>query len=92
MTKFIHRGIVSRTPAKFVVGRCTTAHLYSGTQHLVAVDRCSPLSHGPIRAYRGGDMHGFVYGLPRIPIPRTSVNKGKRKDRSLEMPRPRWCA
>jgi hypothetical protein len=32
-------------------------------------------------------MQDPVSELPRIPIPRTSVNKGKKKGRSLDKPR-----
>jgi hypothetical protein len=39
--------------------------------------------------YWGVLMHYPACELPRIPIPRTSVNKGKRKGRSLKIkPRP----
>jgi hypothetical protein len=35
---------------------------------------------------RGGSMHDPGYELPRIPIPRTPVNKGKEKGRE-----PTWA-
>ena len=32
------------------------------------------------------------YGLPRIPLPRTPVNKGKRESRGFYEPRPSYLA
>src|SRR5215212_2744725 len=37
---------------------------------------------GGLQGYRGRAMQDIGYELPRTPIPRTPVNKGKRKDRS----------
>src|SRR5215217_1324873 len=42
---------------------------------------------GPTLGHRGGVLRDLIqdsaYGLPRIPIPRTSVNKGKERPRLL---------
>ena len=37
-----------------------------------------------ILGYRGASMQDLGYELPRILIPRTSVNKGKKKGRSYD--------
>jgi hypothetical protein len=37
------------------------------------------IGHPP--PYAGGIMQDAAYGLPRTPLPRTPVNKGKRKGR-----------
>src|SRR5215213_1245193 len=39
---------------------------------------------GGFQGYRGGGMQDLGYELPRIPIPRTRVNKGKKKGRGLD--------
>jgi hypothetical protein len=36
---------------------------------------------GCFQGYRGGAMQDLGYELPRIPIPRTSVNKGNKEGR-----------
>jgi hypothetical protein len=41
---------------------------------------------GELLGYRGGAMHDLGYELPRIPIPRTPVNKGKEKGRRCYTP------
>ena len=50
------------------------------------------MSHDLVRGSTPPDMTGamqiFVYGLPRIPLPRTPVNKGK-KPRSRDPLEPR---
>ena len=43
---------------------------------------------GGLQGYRGGIMQDLGYELPRIPIPRTSVNKGKKRGPTLLCPGP----
>jgi hypothetical protein len=51
------------------------------------------MSHDLVRGSTLPDMTGamqvFVYGLPRIPLLRTPVNKGIKKGRDCSRPRPR---
>jgi hypothetical protein len=39
---------------------------------------------GDFMGYWGVVMQDLGYELPRIPIPRTTVNKGKKEDRSYD--------
>jgi len=41
---------------------------------------------GVLQRYRGEAMQDLGYELPRIPIPRTPVNKGKEKGRGYFAP------
>jgi hypothetical protein len=62
------------------------AHIYpsvlqavSGRGYAGCLDRC-------FQGYRGEAMQDLGYELPRIPIPRTSVNKGMKKGRGVAAP------
>jgi hypothetical protein len=43
---------------------------------------------GGLQGYRGGAMQDLGYELPRIPIPRTWVNKGRKEGPELLRPGP----
>src|SRR5215217_8356209 len=62
-----------------VRGVSAIVHIYpSVLQALVGWGRTGRLEGG-LQGYRGEAMHYLGYELPRNPIPRTSVNRGKQK-------------
>jgi hypothetical protein len=60
----------------------TSLHFYAHPQHVVPMRRSRAGSSGSFWLYRAGDMHNAASELRRILLPRTWVNKGKKKDRS----------
>jgi hypothetical protein len=62
-------------------------HIYVAPQHLVvtSIHRAGPTAR--FRGLRTRAMQHPAFRLRRIPLPRTWVNKGKRKGRSV-VPRP----
>ena len=79
-----------------VVGVLVTTRRYAGggamqrSAYPSTTTICKTPSHAACRRsrailapLRGGYMHSAAYGLPRIYIPRTRVNKGKNKGRGV---------
>ena len=57
------------------------AHIYPSVLQAVSDGAMQGAWAGVFQGYRGEAMHYLGYVLPRIPIPRTWVNKGKKKGR-----------
>ncbi len=66
------------------VGVFVSLHLHAAPQHVEPRSVALWPSEGRFWSYRTGAMQDLGYELPRILIPRTPVNKGKKEDRSLE--------
>jgi|SRR5215217_1192964 hypothetical protein len=63
------------------------AHIYPSVLQAVSGRGYAGCLDRSFQGYRGEAMQDLGYELPRIPIPRTQVNKGKRKGRgSREAP------
>jgi hypothetical protein len=58
------------------------AHIYPSVLQALAGRGSAGYLEGLILGCWGGVMHDPASELPRIPIPRTRVNKGKNKGRS----------
>src|SRR5215210_7471126 len=56
-------------------GLCGSLHLYPAPQHVVLPDRGGTALRGDPRGPRGQSMQDPASELPRIPLPRTPVNK-----------------
>jgi hypothetical protein len=59
-------------------------HIYPSVLQAVSRRGYAVCLERVILGYRGGAMQDLGYELPRIPIPRTSVNKGKKQGRSYD--------
>jgi hypothetical protein len=66
------------------------AHIYLSVLQAVSRRGYAGCLEGCFQGYRGEDMHYLGYELPRIPIPRTWVNKGMKKGRSSYAPTPHY--
>jgi hypothetical protein len=71
-------------------------HIYPSVLQAVSRRGYAVCLERVILGYRGGAMQDLGYELPRIPIPRTPVNKGKNENlaissRGAEKPEPRVC-
>ena len=62
------------------------AHIYPSVLQAVSGRGYAGCLDGCFQGYRGGAMHYLGYELPRIHIPRSSVNKGIRKGRDYLSP------
>src|SRR5215218_6620449 len=60
----------------------TIAHIYPSVLQAIGAGRSGTLRSGCFWEHQSGVMQDLGYELPRIPIPRTPVNKGKKKGRS----------
>jgi hypothetical protein len=58
------------------------AHIYPSVLQAVSGRGYAGCLDGCFQGYRAGAMQNPACELPRISIPRTSVNKGRRDDRS----------
>src|SRR5918995_2982716 len=70
----------------FVCGRGASAivHIYPSVLQALAVRGRTGRLEGGLQGYRGGAMQDPGYELRRILIPRTSVNKGRKKRERVE--------
>ena|SRR5215217_956422 len=59
------------------------AHIYPSVLQAVSGRDYAGCLDGCFQGYRGEAMQDLGYGLPRILIPRTPVNKGMKKGRGL---------
>ena len=76
------RGVFSaKRKHQFVVRTSMIAHIYPSVLQAVSGRGCAWCLEGCFQGYRGGGMQDLGYELPRIPIPRTRLNKGKKKGR-----------
>ena len=77
-------------PQTFVCTRRASAntHIYPSVLQAVSGRGYAGRLEWVISGGWGGDMQDLGYELPRNPIPRTRVNKGKKKGRGCEEPRP----
>jgi hypothetical protein len=64
------------------------AHIYPSVLQAVSGRGYAGCLDGCFQGYRGEAMQDLGYELPRILIPRTPVNKGKKKGRSCYTPWP----
>jgi hypothetical protein len=67
-------------------------HIYPSVLQAVSRRGYAVCLERVILGYRGGAMQDLGYELPRIPIPRTRVNNGKKKGRSYDAPALLLCA
>jgi hypothetical protein len=74
------RGLFSKKRKHWFVERTSMiAHIYPSVLQAVSGRGYTGWLEGCFQAYRGGAMQDLGYELPRIPIPRRWVNKGKRE-------------
>jgi hypothetical protein len=59
-------------------------HIYPSVLQALGGRGLTGRLEGGLQGYRGGAMHYLGYELRRIPIPRTPVNKGKKKGQGME--------
>jgi hypothetical protein len=59
------------------------AHIYPSVLQAVSGRGYAGCLDGCFQGYRGEAIQDLGYELPRITIPRTRVNKGKKKGRSV---------
>jgi hypothetical protein len=62
------------------------AHIYPSVLQAVSGRGYTGWLEGCFQAYRGGAMQDLGYELPRITIPRRSVNKGKKWGQGVVAP------
>ena len=81
------RGVFSaKRKHQFVVRTSMIAHIYPSVLQAVSGRGCAWCLEVCFQGYRGGGMQDLGYELPRILIPRTPVNKGKKKGQSVLAP------
>ena len=66
------------------------AHIYPAVLQAVSGRSYAGCLEGCFQGYRGEAMQDLGFELPRILIPRTSVNKGRKKGRGMEAPALLW--
>ena len=76
----------------FVKRTTMIAHIYPSVLQAVSGRGYAGCLDGCFQGHRGEAMQDLGYELPRILIPRTSVNKGKKKGRVQEVGVPRPAA
>ena len=82
---------LSAQPLKTFVsvrGVSAIAHIYPSALQAVPGHGRTERLEGGLQGYLGGAMQDLGYELPRICIPRTQVNKGKREGRGCYAPAP----
>jgi hypothetical protein len=70
----------------FAVAASTIAHIYPSVLQALAGRGYPRLLERCFRGHSGAIMQDLGYELPRISIPRTRVNKGRKKGRGCYAP------
>jgi hypothetical protein len=68
------------------------AHIYPSVLQAVSGRGYAGCLDGCFQGYRGEAIQDLGYELPRIPIPRTPLNKGKKKGWNYDTPAPQCTA